>query len=53
LTPEAAALMRHNLTLCANQQRDLAAKAKTDADAEVFRKGAETYTRLIDTLPRN
>ncbi len=53
MTPEAAALMRANLQNCAKQQLALSAKAKSTADAEVFRKGAETYTRLIETLPRN
>ena len=45
--------MRHNLQNCANQQLALSAKAKSPSDAEVFRKGAETYKRLIETMPHH
>ena len=51
MTPEAAALMRHNLDLCARQQDDLAERAKSDDDAEHFRRGAQKYRRLLKTLP--
>jgi hypothetical protein len=52
MTPDAAALMRHNLQICAQQQDDLADRAKSDGDAAHFRRGAETYRRLLTTLPK-
>jgi hypothetical protein len=51
VTPEAAALMRHNLALCARQMTTLAEKAKNQSDAATFRRGAQTYRRLLTTLP--
>lgn len=51
MTPEAAALMRQNLMSMAQQQDALALKAKSEADAELFRQGAAKYRRLLTTLP--
>lgn len=52
MTADAADLMRHNLTLCANQMLDLAAKAKSPDDQALFNKAAETYKRLKAGLPK-
>jgi hypothetical protein len=51
MTPEIAAMMRVNLTNRADQMDALATKAKSDDDAELFRRGAEKYRRLLGTLP--
>jgi hypothetical protein len=51
MTPEIAAMMRVNLTNRADQMDALAGRAKSDDDAELFRRGAEKYRRLLTTLP--
>lgn len=51
MTPDAVALMRRNLTARAQQHDALALKAKSASDATEFLRGADTYRRLLKTLP--
>ena len=52
MSPAAAALMRRNLLLCAQQMDDLADKAKSTVDAAAFVRGAAIYPRLAAGLQR-
>lgn len=52
MNPATIALMRHNLEICERQMLELADKAQRTDDAAAFTKGAATYRKIRDGLPK-